>query len=105
MDLYLAVVLPEGEKAGKRVRLRDKWQDKVDYKNSFVLYPTKATKVPDDVAEKLLEQDPHLVSTKPFKETTESTEITKEEKKEINNSEPLDYEPILAVWQRWILRR
>ena len=62
MELYLKVNLPEG----KRIRLRDKWTDKIDYKVAPVLYPNKPTKVLDEHALMLLEQDPHLVSREPF---------------------------------------
>jgi predicted DNA-binding antitoxin AbrB/MazE fold protein len=67
MKLYLAVNLPEG----KRVRVKDKWTNKVDYKSAVVLYPKKATEVDDDLADKLIEQDPHLVSKVPFSEKSE----------------------------------
>ncbi len=62
MELYLKVNLPEG----KRIRLRDKWTDKIDYKVAPVLYPNKPTKVLDEHALRLLEQDPHLVSKEPL---------------------------------------
>jgi len=100
MDLYLAVVLPEGGKSGKRIRLRNKWEDKVDYKKTYILFPTKPTDVPDDVAELLLEQDPHLVSKKPFSATeTPSSQSNDEDPAGDENPDAevtTDYEPILA---------
>lgn len=80
MKLYLAVNLPEG----KRIRLRDKWTDKVDYKVAPILYPNKPTEVVDEKAERLLEQDPHLVSKKPFGQV--EVEV-KEEDKELDQNQ------------------
>jgi len=69
MNLYLKVNLPEG----KRIRLRDKWTDKIVYKDTFILFPNKPCDILDKKAKRLLEQDPHLVSKTPF-ETAESAE-------------------------------
>ena len=62
MESDLKVNLP----GGKRIRVRDKWTDKVQYKKAYILYPNKPCNVPNEDAERLLEQDPHLVSTKPY---------------------------------------
>ncbi|MBC8458848.1 MAG: hypothetical protein H8D67_12715 [Deltaproteobacteria bacterium] len=72
MELYLAVNLPDG----KRIRLRDKWTDKIDYKVAPVLYPNKPTVVPDEVGERLLEQDPHLVSKTQLKQEKVENEFS-----------------------------
>ena len=64
MKLYLKVNLPEG----KRVRLIDTATRKIDQRGTFHLYPTESTEVPNAIAEKLLNQDGHLVSKEPFVE-------------------------------------
>lgn len=63
MKLYLAIDRPEG----KRFRFLNR-DATIDTKaGQFVLYPNEATEVPDELAERLLKQDGHLVSKKPLK--------------------------------------
>lgn len=50
----------------KRVRPIDQRSKKVDYKQTFFLHPTDPVEVPDDVANILLKQDPHIVSKEPY---------------------------------------
>ena len=66
VDLYLKINKP----AGKRFYLRNPATGAIDYSKVYILYPDKPVKAP----EALLEQDPHLVSKKPFKGKVPATQ-------------------------------
>lgn len=62
MKLYLNVNRPKG----KTFRLFDLYGRLDKAVKPIVLYPDKPTEVPSEIAERLLEQDPNLVSKKPY---------------------------------------
>jgi len=67
MKLYCKVKIEDGN--GRRFRVTDPLTGMVDYSKKAVrLYNTKTIDVPAAIANRLLEQDPHLVSKKPFVE-------------------------------------
>ena len=66
MKLYLKIDLPQG----KRIRLVDPRTKQVDYNQQYKLYPDEPVEIADDIAERLLQQEPHLIGKTPLHATT-----------------------------------
>lgn len=89
MKLYLKVNRPEG----KRFVFLDMVTRQFNYKKVVFLYPEKATEVPTEFAEQLLDRDPHLVSKDPYDENYDPKLIRAAEIRKEQESNRIKYNP------------